>query len=263
MTQASDMFSDGKAYDRMMGRWSRIAGAEFLDWLTVPAGKSWVDVGCGNGAFTEEIVARAAPSGVNGIDPSDGQIAFARQRPALRAVTFQVGDAQALPFLGNSFDTGVMALVISFIPDPAKGVGELARVVKAGGMAAAYMWDLPNLRVPLSPLYRALVKLGHPAPQPPSPHASSQDSLLNLWKDAGLQSVELTTLRVPVTFNDLDDFWASNVVPVGPLGKILTSLSAADVEALKAELRASLPMQTDGSIVYEAVANAVKGVKAG
>ncbi len=263
MTQASDMFSDGKAYERMMGRWSRIAGDEFLHWLKVPAGKSWLDVGCGNGAFTEEIVARANPSAVTGIDPSDGQVAFARERPALHGVSFHVGDAQALPFDGNSFDTGVMALVIAFVPDPAKGVAELARVVKPGGMVAAYMWDLPNLCVPLSPLYRALVKLGHAAPQPPSPQASSQAGLRKLWTDAGLQSVDMTVLRISVSFDNLDDFWASNVVPVGPLGKVLSGLSPAEGKALRAELAESLPVQPDGKIVYESVANAVKGVKAG
>ncbi len=263
MTQAPEMFSDGQAYERMMGRWSKLAGSGFLKWVGVANGKSWLDVGCGNGAFTEEIVTRAGPSAVTGIDPSDGQIGFARKRPGLHDVTFHVGDAQALPFAANAFDVGVMALVISFVPDPAKGVAELARVVKPGGTVAAYMWDLPKMGVPLSPLYRALVKLGHAAPQPPNPHASSQESLQKLWADAGLQSVEMTVLRIPVSFENLDDFWASNVVPVGPLGKVLAGLSAAESKALKDELQASLPTKPDGKIVYEAVANAVKGVKAG
>ncbi len=262
MTEPSEMFADGAAYERMMGRWSKLAGGQFLRWIDLPPGKSWLDVGCGNGAFTEEIAAKANASSLTGIDPSDAQVAFARKRPALRSAALHVGDAQALPFQDNAFDVGVMALVIAFVPDPAKGAAELARVVKSGGMAASYMWDLPNLGVPLSPLYRALTKLGHPAPPPPNPHASSIDAMQGMWADAGLTSVETTVFRIDVTFKNLEDFWQTNAVPIGPLGKVIASLSPAETLAMKVELQASLPVQPDGTIVYGATANAVKGVKA-
>jgi ubiquinone/menaquinone biosynthesis C-methylase UbiE len=261
MTQSYQMFTDGAAYERMMGRWSRLAGEQFLRWIDVPSGQRWIDVGCGNGAFTEEISNAAKPSMIVGIDPSDAQVAFARTRLPPPAAEWHVGDAQALPFPDGLFDASVMGLVISFVPDPAKAVAELARVTKPGGTVATYMWDLPNLGVPLSPLYKALVKLGHSAPSPPSGYASSREAMQNLWQDAGLQSVELTVLRVQVRFDGLDDFWASNVVPVGPLGKVLTSLSPAEASELKAELQASLPVQPDGKIAYDAIANAVKGRK--
>jgi ubiquinone/menaquinone biosynthesis C-methylase UbiE len=175
----------------------------------------------------------------------------------------RVGDAQALPFPDNTFDAAVMALVISFVPDPAKGAGELARVVKSGGLAASYMWDLPNFGVPLSPLYKALVKLGHPAPQPPQPFASAINNMRTMWHDAGLALVETTTLRITVSFRDFDDFWTSNTLPVGPLAKVIGALSKDAIDALKAELRSSLPTQPDGSIAYNAMANAVKGLKIG
>jgi SAM-dependent methyltransferase len=261
MPQSPEMFTDGALYERLMGRWSRLAGDQFLRWLEAPANQRWLDVGCGNGAFTEEIVAKAKPSGVVGIDPSDAQIAFARARPALHAAAFHVGDAQALPFQDNEFDVGVMALVISFVPDPARGAAELARVVKPGGTVATYMWDLPNFGVPLSPLYRALVKLGHPAPQPPNPHASASDAMRTLWQEAGLASVETTVLRITVSYPDFDDFWQSSSLPVGPLSNVIGNLSPAAINALQTELRAQRPANPDGSISYEAFANAVKGRK--
>jgi SAM-dependent methyltransferase len=114
-------FEDGAAYERMMGTWSRLAGDVFLDWLAARPGLRWIDIGCGNGAFTELIVERCAPAEVQGIDPSEGQLAFARARPAGRMAELRQGDAMALPFSKDYFDAAVMALVIFFVPDPAKG----------------------------------------------------------------------------------------------------------------------------------------------
>src|SRR5216684_2398081 len=108
MTEPQIRFDDGAAYERMMGKWSRLAGEIFLDWLAPPAGLRWIDVGCGNGAFTELVVERCAPAEVHGIDPSEGQLAFARARGAARVAEFRQGDAIALPFPDNSFDLAVM-----------------------------------------------------------------------------------------------------------------------------------------------------------
>src|SRR5689334_4576662 len=113
-------FTDGAAYERFMAPWSRSAGAVFLAWLAQDPGLSWVDVGCGNGAFTELILARSAPSSVCAIDPSEAQIAAARQRVSARQVELSVGDAMALPYSDARFDVAVMALVLFFVPDPRK-----------------------------------------------------------------------------------------------------------------------------------------------
>ena len=126
-------FEDGAVYEQGMGRWSALAGEIFLDWLAPPAGLRWLDVGCGSGAFTELLVQRCAPSETHGVDPSEAQLVFARSRPGARSVTFQSGDAMALPFPDDRFDSAVMALVIFFVPEPAKGVAEMLRVVRPGG----------------------------------------------------------------------------------------------------------------------------------
>ena len=143
MSETPNLFADGKAYERLMGRWSRLAGEKFLDWLNAPKNLKWLDVGCANGAFTEVLIARCSPASVIGVDPSEGQLAFARGRPGTKGVEFRVADAQALPFPNDSFDAATMALVIVFVPDPLKAARELARVVRPGGVAATYIGNFP------------------------------------------------------------------------------------------------------------------------
>jgi ubiquinone/menaquinone biosynthesis C-methylase UbiE len=159
MSENEKLFTDGNAYERRMGRWSRIVGEAFLDWLAVPKGLRWLDVGCGNGVFTEVLIARCAPAAVSGIDPSEGQLSYARTRPGAKLAEFRVGDAQALPYPDRCFDAAAMALVISFTPDPIKAVTEMMRVVRRGGWVAAYMWGLPGGGIPVEPMLRALKRL--------------------------------------------------------------------------------------------------------
>src|SRR5215218_5989814 len=135
-------FDDGAAYEEFMGKWSRVAGDAFLRWLDPAAGWRWLDVGCGNGAFTGMLVERLAPLAVDGIDPSADQIAYAQKRLATDSVRFEVGDAMALPYADSTFDAAVMALVIFFVPDPARSVVEMARVVRPGGSVSTYAWDI-------------------------------------------------------------------------------------------------------------------------
>src|SRR5262249_11188999 len=130
MAEGASLFTDGQAYERLMGRWSRAAGEVFLDWLSLPRGLQWLDVGCGTGAFTELVIDRCAPSPISAIVPAEDQIASARNRVAAKRAAFRTGDAQLLPFADREFDVAAMALVISFVPDAAKAVAEMKRVVK-------------------------------------------------------------------------------------------------------------------------------------
>jgi SAM-dependent methyltransferase len=259
MREPEKLFTDGEAYERLMGRWSRIVGEAFLDWLNVPASLRWLDVGCGNGAFTEELITRCAPASVTAIDPSDDQLAYARTRPNVKMTDFQVGDAQNLSFGDNSFDVASMALVISFLPHPDKAVAEMMRVVRPGGWVATYMWDIPGGGVPVHPIYVAMEAMDMPSGHPPNSAVSERDALQGLWENAGLKSVETKVIRIPTAYSDFDDFWNSNVVPVGPQGKLIAGMSASAREELRMRLRNHLPVSSDGRIVYESLANAVTG----
>ena len=130
MAETPSFFTDGQAYERLMGRWSRATGEVFLDWLALPKGLSWLDVGCGTGAFTELVIDRCAPSSMSAVDLSEGQISYARGRPWVDRVAFRVGDAQSLPFANDTFDVAAMALVINFVPDGARAAAEMKRVVR-------------------------------------------------------------------------------------------------------------------------------------
>jgi hypothetical protein len=126
-------------------------------------------------------------------------------------------------------------------------------------LVAAYMWDMPGGGVPLRPLYRACVALGHAAQVPPSSAVSALETMHQLWVDAGLQSVESRRIDITVSFADFDDFWDSSSIPIGPQGQLLASLSPEQVAEVKESLRATLPVDEDGSISYPAFATAVKG----
>jgi ubiquinone/menaquinone biosynthesis C-methylase UbiE len=253
-----EMFNDGRAYERMMGRWSKRVGVQFLDWLDAPRGLNWVEVGCGNGAFTEELIAHSAPRAVSAIDPSEGQLAFARTREAAKLAQFRLGDAQALPYPDKSFDAAAMALVITFIPDPAKAVAEMARVVRPGGIVATYMWDVAGGGLPLAPVGRALKAMGKDYSRV-SDAAARRETMQALWQDAGLQAVETRVIRITLNFTSFDDFCESNLVPIGPAGQVIAKMSPDETAQLKAHARKQLPIDADGRIAYEAFANAVKG----
>jgi ubiquinone/menaquinone biosynthesis C-methylase UbiE len=253
-------FDDGAAYEQMMGVWSRLVGDIFLDWLKPATGLRWIDVGCGNGAFTELIMSRCAPAEVKGIDPSEGQLAFARSRPGARGADFREGDAMALPFATGSFDVAVMALVLVFVPDPARGVADLMRVARSGGLVATYMWDMLDGGFPLDPILSEMRAMGLSPTRPPHMEASRIDALNAFWTAAGLTQIETCEIAVERTFRDFDEFWqvetkAPSIAPT------MAAMPPADVDALKQRVRARLPAGAGGSIVYGARAHAIKGSK--
>jgi SAM-dependent methyltransferase len=241
-------FDDGAAYERMMGGWSRLAGEVFLDWLAPAPGLAWLDAGCGNGAFTEALVARATPALATGLDPSRGQLDFARSRPGARGVLLVQGDALALPFPDAIFDAAVMALVVFFLPDPARGITELARVVRPGGMVAAYAWDMPGGGFPYHAVREELAARGMPPPQPPHPEASSRDGLAALWVAAGLEAVATREIAVGRAFEAFEPLWEE--MTRGPATRAaLDALPPAEMAAVRAGVRGRLPHDAAGRIL--------------
>ena len=251
-------FEDGAAYDRGMGAWSRVAGDTFLEWIAPPPGLKWLDVGCGSGAFTDLLVRRCAPAEMRGVDPSEHQLLFARARPSVINVEFQQGDAMALPFADNSSDAAVMALVIFFVPDPAKGVAEMARVVRSGGIVAAYAWDMAGGGFPFHPIQAELRAMGVTSPLPPSPDASRTEVLHALWTAAGLQAIESRVIAARRTFDDFEDFWRQST-GMGSIRPTIAAMTPAEVAQFKDRVRARLRTGDHGRITHEARANAIKG----
>jgi ubiquinone/menaquinone biosynthesis C-methylase UbiE len=258
MAQQPIQFDDGAAYERGMGGWSRLAGEVFLDWLAPSSGLRWIDVGCGSGAFSELLVQRCAPAEVRGIDPSEAQLAFARTRPAARVAEFQLGDAMALPFEANRFDAADMALVIFFVPEPARGVAEMARVVRPGGMVAAYAWDMPGGGFPFHPIQVELRAAGITPPLPPSPDASRFEVMRELWTGAGLEAIETCEIPVRRTFADFEEFWSTSTA-MGSTRPALAAMTPNEVEQLKERVRTRLTVDASGRVTHQARANAIKG----
>jgi ubiquinone/menaquinone biosynthesis C-methylase UbiE len=259
VTDTQSFFIDGEAYERLMGRFTRAAGDVFIDWLSPQKGVDWIDVGCGTGAFTELVLACCAPGRVSAVDPSAEQIAYARKTLAAARVDFQIGDAQSLPFGDGAFDVSVMALVITFVPDPNKAVVELKRVTKPGGVVATYMWDFFNNGFPQHPLREALEKRGIKVPYLPGHAHSRMDNMAGYFKSARLEAVATSIIEVDVVYANFDVYWSEQTALPNYIVQHINKMPVADLERFKSDLRATLPKDKSGRIAYKARANAVKG----
>jgi SAM-dependent methyltransferase len=255
MPEPQIRFDDGSAYERSIGEWSRLVGARFLEWLALGHDLRWLDVGCGTGAFSRLIADRAAPAVISGLDPSAPQLAFARQR--LPSGEFREGNAMALPYPDSAFDVAAMALVIAFVPMPAKGVEEMARVVRPGGTIAAYMWDYGGA-VPPDPVPALAQALGATYPRPPNIAVAETGALRALWENAGLEQVETARFEVVRRFADFDDFWDTTAA-IASISPMLAQLSESQLATLRAQVRERVPNDPDGGVSRAAVVNAVKG----
>lgn len=261
MTDTEIRFTDGASYERMMGRWSALVGTAFLDWLDAPLDARWLDVGCGNGAFTQQVIERARPAQVQAFDPSPQQIAYARTRLSAEApVRWGVGDAMRLPVADADSDVAVMALVLFFVPDPAVGVAEMCRAVRPGGLVAAYHWDMLNGGFPLADIGAEIQKAGVPPMMPPSVQVATLEASATLWRAAGLQQVRTTQITVQRRFADFDDYWDSAATS-NAMRPMFDAFGAEQLAVVKANVRARLQAGA-GPLTVSARANAVCGVRA-
>ncbi|RSM73167.1 SAM-dependent methyltransferase [Actinoplanes sp. ATCC 53533] len=257
-----EVWEVGDAYEAYVGRWSRAVAREFVAWLAVPAGRSWLDVGCGPGALTTAALA-TAPARVTGVDRSPGFLRDARTRAGGPRSGFAAGDAAALPLPGGRFDVVVSGLCLNFVSDPRRAAAEFARVVAPGGVAAAYVWDYGGGMAMMRHFWDAATALdpgagafdeGRRFPQcAPGP-------LAELWAGAGLAEVGTRAIEVPTVFADFADFWQPFLGGQGPAPQYVAALTGPRRAALRDLLRSRLPAGPDGSIRLTARAWAIRGV---
>jgi trans-aconitate methyltransferase len=261
-TDMPALWGAGAAYERYMGRWSRLVASPFADWIGAPKAAAWLDVGCGTGVLASVLLARCAPSRVVGIDSSAAFLQFAEAQVVDARALFMHGDAQAIPGESDSFDVAVSGLVLNFVADKDAMVSEMVRVVKPGGTVAAYVWDYAGhmqlMRAffdvatafdPLAGEFDDGVRAPVCRPRP----------LQDLWKRAGLVEVEGEAIDIPTAFADFDDYWTPFLGGTGSAPKYYTSLDEGGRERLKAAVRLRLPTGPDGEILLAARAWAIKG----
>ena len=255
-------FADGDAYEHYVGRWSKPVGQMFLDWLSLPPSLVWVDVGCGTGALARTVLDRVKPSRVIGVEPSEGFLRFARENVRDSDAEFRQGRAEALPLESGEADVAVSGLVLNFVPDKERALGEMRRIVKPGGTIASYVWDYAGEMQLMRYFWSAAAEL--------FPEGAERDEgtlfpickpepLAELFRKAGLTAVETSALDAPTIFSDFEDYWSPFLRGQGPAGAFCVSLSEVDRGRLRERLHEALPSEPDGTIHLVARAWAVRG----
>lgn len=244
-----------ESYDRFMGAWSSQLASQLADLASISPGQRVLDVGCGPGSLTAELVARLGAPSVTAVDPSEPFVAAARARHP--GVDVRRAQAESLPFSDGAFDAALAQLVVHFMADPVAGLREMARVTRAGGVVAACVWDYAGGRDPLGPFWEAAREL-HPQVTDESSLAGAHaGDLGELFEAAGLADLDAAVLSVSRRYVSFDDWWEPFTGGVGPSGAFVATLPPAGRDALRDRCRSMLPA---GSFVLSASAWAVRGV---
>ncbi len=251
-------------YDRFMGRWSALIAEQFIDWLAIPAGQRWLDVGCGTGALTAAIVRRTAPLEVWAIDPEEAYVKRAAERFGDSRRHFTVAEAQRLPQELRGLDVAVSGLVLNLLPAPAAGLLEQIWVTRPGGVVAAYVWDFASGMRLLRHLWDAAKSF--------DPDADALDQgkryplcrpepLRALFESVGLAAIDVQALHIVTLFRGFNDYWESLASGHGNAPAYVRSLARRQRDRLRERLRKDLPTASDGSIPLTARAWAVRGTR--
>lgn len=253
MRMSFDVAAD--AYDRYMGRYSRLLSAQLADLAGVRDGQRVLDVGCGPGALTAELAARVGPAAVAAVDPSESFVAAARARNA--GVDVRRASAEQIPFEDGAFDAALAQLVVHFMSDPVAGLAEMARVTRPDGIVAACVWDHGGGQGPVSLFWQAARELD-PAVEDESDLAGARAGhLAELFEAAGLRYIEETTLSADLEHPGFEEWWSPFTQGVGPGGSYVASLDPQAQAALRERCRAVLP---DGPFTLTARAWAARGL---
>jgi len=241
-----------ESYDRFMGKFSAPLAPGFCDFAGIEDGRV-LDVGCGPGALTTELVDRLGAESVAAVDPSETFVEAARERNP--GVDVQIAPAEALPFTAGEFDAALAQLVVHFMADPVAGVREMARVTRPGGVVAACVWDHGGGRGPLSPLWNAVHELDPDARNESNLAGAREGHLAQLFRAAGVGDVEESSLEVSVAHTSFDEWWEPFTLGVGPAGAYLAQLDDAQRERVREACRSSM----DDAPVVTARAWAARG----
>ena len=243
------------SYDRFMGRYSVLLSAQLADLAGVAAGQTVLDVGCGPGALTRELVWRVGPAAVAAVDPSAPFVEAARSRNP--GVDVRQASAESLPFEDASFDAVLAQLVVHFMTDPVAGIAEMRRVVKPAGVVAACVWDHAGGLGPLGAFWAAAHELDADVEDESSLAGAREGHLAVLFAAAGLGAIESTTLVADLEHPSFDSWWEPFTQGVGPAGSYVAALDPERREALR---RACLARLGEGPFVIPARAWAVRGI---
>ena len=230
-----------EAYDRFMGRYSRLLSSQLADFADVSGGQRVLDVGCGPGALTAELVARLGAESVSAVDPSEPFVAAARARHP--GVDVRRASAEELPFPDATFDAAIAQLVVHFMTDPVAGLAEMARVTRPGGVVAACVWDHGGGKGPLSTFWAAARDLD-PDVEDESQRAGTREGQLEeLFSAAGLRGITGTVLAADLEHATFDEWWQPFELGVGPAGSFIAGLDADRAAALRDACRRRLPTE--------------------
>ena len=227
------------AYDRFMGRYSIPLAPQLAELACVRPGQRALDVGCGPGALTGELVARLGAERVVAVDPSEPFVIAARERHP--GVDVHHATAEELPFSDDEFDVSLAQLVVHFMADPVVGLREMARVTRPGGFVVASVWDHAGGRGPLSLYWTAVRQLDPAAPDESALAGARRGHLTELFTSAGLDDVEESDLAVDVEHASFDAWWEPFTLGVGPAGAYVAGLGPAGRDELRERCRQLAP----------------------
>jgi len=227
------------SYDRFMGRYSIQLGPQLADLAGVAAGQRVLDVGCGPGALTGELVRRVGPESVSAADPSEPFVEAARGR--YPGVDVRRSPAEDLPFDDGTFDASIAQLVVHFMAEPVRGLREMARVTRAGGTVAACVWDHAGSGGPLSVFWDAARSIDPDVPDESRLAGAREGHLVDLFLAAGLAGVEDAVVEACVDHATFDEWWEPFTLGVGPAGALVAGLDPDRRDALRDACRARLP----------------------